>query len=104
MPVLDPRGVQASAFAVHTRQQDPSKLVQRGLSGDPNLAQHVILHFRSPPARSGLSPGSRANCLLTLGYRFDTQTIRGESYAAVVSNAPTPPRRRDTTPSAPPIS
>jgi hypothetical protein len=69
----------------------------------PELAQHVILHFRSPPARSGLSPGSRANCL-TLGYRFDTQTIRAESYAAVVSNAPTPPRRRDTTPSAPPIS
>jgi hypothetical protein len=36
VPVLDQRGVQASAFAVHARQQDPSKLVQRGLSGGPN--------------------------------------------------------------------
>ena len=38
--VLSQRGVQASTFGVHSRQQVPPNLVERGLGGDPNLAQH----------------------------------------------------------------
>jgi hypothetical protein len=64
VPVLDQRGVQASAFGLHTRQQDPSKLVQRGLSGDPNLAQHdARLIDGAGPDLIGLSLGQPQGAL-----------------------------------------
>ena len=64
MLVLGQRGVQASTFGVHPRQQDPPKLIEGGLGGDPNLAQHDARLFDSAgPDLIGLSLGQPQGAL-----------------------------------------
>lgn len=71
MAVLGQGGVQASAFGVHTRQQGPSELVERGLGGDPNLAQHDARLFDGAgPDLIGLSLGQPQGAL-----RARTETV-----------------------------
>ena len=64
MLVLGQRGVQASTFGVHPRQQVPPKLVERSLGGDPNLAQHDgCLIDGAGPDLIGLSLGQPQSAL-----------------------------------------